>query len=247
MKVNMLVNGAALVAHRSGALFWPEQSMLMVADLHLEKGSARAATGHFLPPYDTAATLRRLGEVIAEFDPATVVCLGDSFHDRAAEARLGESDTAAIQALTDTREWLWVLGNHDPQPPQYLGGMGVGELQRCALTLRHQAYGGERGGEAGEVAGHLHPKASVRLKGRRLTRRCFITDGLRLVLPAFGAYAGGLDVADPAFTAIFPKAFKVYPLGQDGVPAFPSNRLAQSPAARSSEDGAVHRLAAKQP
>ncbi|MBT3331845.1 MAG: ligase-associated DNA damage response endonuclease PdeM [Rhodospirillaceae bacterium] len=237
--VNMLVNGAALVAHHSGALFWPEQSLLMVADLHLEKGSARAATHHFLPPYDTAATLRRLGAVIAEFDPATVVCLGDSFHDRAAEARLGEEDIDAIKALTDGREWLWLLGNHDPQPPLYLGGNGVAALHRGALTLQHQA----KGVVAGEVAGHLHPKASVRLRGRRLTRRCFITDDLRLVLPAFGAYAGGLDVADPAFAAIFPGPFKVYLLGQDKVHVFPSNRLALP----SGEDGVMHRLAAKQP
>jgi hypothetical protein len=107
------------------------------------------------------------------------------------------------------------------------------------LTLQHQA----KGVVAGEVAGHLHPKASVRLRGRRLTRRCFITDDLRLVLPAFGAYAGGLDVADPAFAAIFPGPFKVYLLGQDKVHVFPSNRLALP----SGEDGVMHRLAAKQP
>ncbi len=230
----MLVNGADLVAHHSGAIFWPEQSLLMVADLHLEKGSSRADRGHFLPPYDTAATLRRLSAVIREFDPATVACLGDSFHDGRAEGRLADGDIAAIQAMTGAREWFWILGNHDPRPPVHLGGAGLAHLQCGPLTLRHVA----NGGAAGEVAGHLHPKASVRLRGRRLTRRCFISDDLRLILPAFGAYAGGLDVGDPAFGAIFPGPFRVYLLGRDTVHAFPSNRLD----ARSGDDGVMHHL-----
>ncbi|MDA1097911.1 MAG: ligase-associated DNA damage response endonuclease PdeM [Proteobacteria bacterium] len=217
----MLVNGTTLVPHQSGALFWPEQSLLMVADLHLEKGSSRAARGHFLPPYDTAATLRRLAAVVMALDPATVACLGDSFHDPHAEARLSAGDRLSIQRLTQSREWLWIGGNHDPQPPTRLGGNGVVELKLGPLTLRHRAAGGE----AGEIAGHLHPKASVRLRGRRLTRRCFISDNLRAVLPAFGAYAGGLDVGDPAFGPLFPGAFKVYLLGQEGVHVFPSRRL----------------------
>ncbi|MBT4486636.1 MAG: ligase-associated DNA damage response endonuclease PdeM [Rhodospirillaceae bacterium] len=235
----MLVNGAALVAHHSGALFWPEQSLLMVADLHLEKGSSRAPRGRFLPPYDTAATLRRLREVVAEFDPATVACLGDSFHDLDAENRLSPGNAAAIQELTGSREWLWIGGNHDPRPPAYLGGQGMGEINRGPLTLRHMAGGGL----AGEVAGHLHPKASVRLRGRRLTRRCFVTDDLCLILPAFGAYAGGLDVADPAFGALFPGPFRVYLLGQDKVHAFPSRRLA----VHSGEGDVMHNLAPEQP
>jgi DNA ligase-associated metallophosphoesterase len=231
----MLVNGAALVAHHSGALFWPEQSLLMVADLHLEKGSAGAAKGHFLPPHDTAATLRRLAGAIRAFDPATVACLGDSFHDRDAERRLGPADGAAIRELTGSREWLWICGNHDPRPPGLLGGLGLAELRRAGLTLRHMADGRL----AGEVAGHLHPKASVRLRGRRLTRRCFVTDGVRLILPAFGAYAGGLDVGDRAFGKLFRGPFQVYLLGRDKVHAFPSRRLA----AAAPENQPSHRLA----
>ncbi len=230
----MLINGANLVVHHSGALFWPEQSLLMVADLHLEKGSARAAKGRFLPPYDTAATLRRLAAVIAEFDPATVACLGDSFHDLDAERRLGPTDSAAIQAMTAAREWLWICGNHDPRPPGFLGGIGMAELQRGGLTLRHMADGRL----AGEIAGHLHPKASVRLRGRRLTRRCFITDDVRLILPAFGAYAGGLDVLDRAFGTLFRGPFRVHLLGRDKVHAFPSSRLASA----APENEPMHRL-----
>ncbi len=234
----MLVNGAALVAHHSGAVFWPDESLLMVADLHLEKGSSRAPKGRFLPPYDTAATLRRLAAAVEEFQPNTVACLGDSFHDGEAEGRLNQGDRAAIKDLTAGRDWLWIGGNHDPQPPADLGGRGIGELVRGPLTLRHMAGGGL----AGEVAGHLHPKASVRVRGRRTTRRCFITDDLCLILPAFGAYAGGLDVADPAFGALFPGPFKVYLLGRDQVHAFPSRRLAE----RVEDGDIIHRLAAEQ-
>jgi len=217
----MLVNGAALVAHHSGAVFWPAEALLMVADLHLEKGSSRADKGRFLPPYDTAATLRRLSLAIDEFNPATVACLGDSFHDLAAESRLSDEDTAAIQSLTNARDWLWIGGNHDPVPPGHLGGQGIGELRRGTLTLRHMAAGRQ----AGEVAGHLHPKASVSIRGRRMSRRCFITDDVRLLLPAFGAYAGGLDVGDAAFERLFPGPFRVYLLGRDKVHAFSSRRL----------------------
>ena len=230
----MLVNGAKLMAHHSGAVFWPDQSLLLVADLHLEKGSSWAKAGHFLPPYDTAATLRRLTTVIEEFDPTTVACLGDSFHDFEAEARLNSADTTTIQTLTSSREWLWVGGNHDPLPPAHLGGQGVRELILEQLQLRHVASGEV----AGEVAGHLHPKASIKTRGRRMTRRCFVSDGVRLILPAFGAYAGGLDVFNPAFAATFPGPFMVYLLGRNSVHAFSSSRIVGA----SGEEGYFHRL-----
>ena len=230
----MLVNGTKLMAHHSGAVFWPDQSLLLVADLHLEKGSSWAKAGHFLPPYDTTATLRRLTTAIEEFDPTTVACLGDSFHDFGAEARLSAADTNTIQALTSARNWLWIGGNHDPLPPEHLGGQGIGELLLGPLRLCHVA----RGDIAGEIAGHLHPKASIKVRGRRMTRRCFVSDGVRLILPAFGAYAGGLDVRNPAFAATFPGPFVVYLLGRNTVHAFPSSRLVRV----SEEEGYLHRL-----
>jgi len=231
----MLVNGAKLLTHHSGAVFWPDQSLLLVADLHFEKGSSWAKVGRFLPPYDTAATLRRLTAVVEEFGPSTVACLGDSFHDFEAEGRLNSEDTATIQALTNSREWLWINGNHDPLPPAHLGGRGIEEFILGPLKLRHVATGRV----AGEVAGHLHPKASIKIKGRRVTRRCFVSDGVRLILPAFGAYAGGLDVCNPAFEAAFPGPFTVYLLGRNSVHSFPSNRIIGS----AGEKRHIHRIA----
>lgn len=213
----LLVEDETLRPDVSGALYWPREETLIVADLHLEKGSAFAARGQFLPPYDTAATLRRLDEACARLSPKRVIALGDSFHDRAAEERLSAPDHATLARRIAAQEWVWVLGNHDPQPPKSLGGLVAEEIAIGALTFRHEPI---EAPASGEIAGHLHPVASIRARGRRLRRRCFATDGARLVMPAFGAYAGGLDVLDAAFAPVFRGGFDVWMMGQAGVYRF---------------------------
>ena len=146
-----------LVADLSGALFWEEQSLLVVSDLHLEKGSSFAARGVLLPPYDTVATLGRLAAVIARHDPRMVIALGDSFHDRDAHDRLSAPDRDAIAALQARRDWIWISGNHDPALPSDLGGVVASEVAIGPIAFRHEPTGA-----AGEIAGHLHPKARVR-------------------------------------------------------------------------------------
>ena len=205
------IAGAALVADPSGALVWPGERTLVVADLHLEKGSSLAARrGTLLPPYDTAATLAALTRVVARLDPRRVVALGDSFHDPAGPSRLAGEMREALGALMRGRDWIWVAGNHDPGPPG-LGGDAVPELRLGPLRLRHEPGAGA--GE-GDVAGHLHPAARLLWRGRSLRRRCFATDGRRLVLPAFGAYAGGLNVLDAAFATVFRSRPRVMLLGR---------------------------------
>jgi hypothetical protein len=218
----LIVNGARLEPDPGGALYWPEGATLVVADLHLEKGSAYAARGALLPPYDSRATLERLEDAIRRHRPERVLCLGDSFHDAGARERLGEAEVAVIRRLSGSVDWLWVIGNHDPAPPADLGGQVALEVRLGPLTLRHEP---RPGAAAGEVAGHLHPKAAVVVRGRRLARRCFATDGVRLVLPAFGAYAGGLDVLDAAFRPLFPGAFDALLLGSNKLYRFPHRRL----------------------
>lgn len=215
------VNGSTLLADPSGALFWPDRGVLAVADLHFEKGSALAAQGSLLPPYDTAATLDRLRAVIARHRPRRVIALGDSFHDAAAAARLSAADRMRLRALVDGQDWIWIAGNHDPAPPEEWGGRVEAAVTIGPLTFRHEA---EPGG-AGEVSGHYHPKASVRLRARRFTGRCFVGDGRRVILPAFGAYTGGLDVRDPAIAALFPRGCEVHLLGRRGVYRFPGSAL----------------------
>ena len=219
------VNGAALLADISGALIWPERRVLLAADLHLEKGSAFAASGRFLPPYDTAATLKRLAAVMDHYAIEAVYSLGDSFHDEAAGGRIAASDAEDLAALTRRCRWTWILGNHDPATP---AGPWDGEVAEEAilgpLVLRHEASAGPAR-PAGEVSGHFHPKAAVRVRDKRLSRRCFIGDGRRLILPAFGAYTGGLNVLDPAIACHFPGGFDVRMIGERDLYAFPSTAL----------------------
>ncbi|MFC7053397.1 ligase-associated DNA damage response endonuclease PdeM [Hansschlegelia quercus] len=216
------VAGVALVADVAGALYEPSSSALIVADLHLEKGSSYARRGQFLPPYDTATTLGRLAQLIDTYRPRAVIALGDSFHDRAAPARLNEADRVSLAALQNGRDWIWVAGNHDPEPPAGCGGESLAVMSLGALTLRHEPSAGAQG----ELAGHLHPVAKIEVRGRRLRRRCFATDGARVVLPAFGAYAGGLNVRDAAFGSLFrPGALTAWMLGEEGVYAIPTHGL----------------------
>jgi uncharacterized protein len=192
------VAGVELVADLSGALFWEEQSLLVVSDLHLEKGSSFATRGVLLPPYDTMATLGRLGAVIARHNPRMVIALGDSFHDRKAHDRLSAPNRDIIAAFQLRRDWIWISGNHDPALPSNLGGVVASEVAIGPIAFRHEPTGA-----SGEIAGHLHPKARVSTRGRSMERRCFASDGERAVMPAFGAYTGGLSIRDAAFAKIF--------------------------------------------
>ncbi len=208
------------VADFSGALFWEAQSLLVVSDLHLEKGSSFASRGVLLPPYDTVATPSRLVAVIARHDPRQVIALGDSFHDRDAHARLSEPDREALAALQLRRNWIWISGNHDPALPSDLGGVVATEVAIGPIAFRHEPTGA-----AGEIAGHLHPKARVPTRGRSIERRCFASDGERAVMPAFGAYTGGLSIRDAAFTRIFGSpGFMAHVLGDNRVHAFVASR-----------------------
>jgi hypothetical protein len=192
------VAGVTLSADLSGALFWQEQSLLVVSDLHLEKGSSFAARGVLLPPYDTVATLSRLTSVIMRLNPRVVIALGDSFHDRTAHGRLSSPDRAALAALQARRDWIWISGNHDPALSSNLGGIIASEVAIGPIVFRHEPTG-----RVGEIAGHLHPKARVATRARWMERWCFVGDGERMVMPAFGAYAGGLSIRDDAFAKIF--------------------------------------------
>ena len=201
----LMLNGVELFAEPSGALWWPATATLIVADLHFEKGTSYARRGVLLPPYDTGTTLARL---VAAIGPRVrrVICLGDSFHDEDGPERLMPRDAEALRDLVIRHEWIWVCGNHDPVLPAMLGGCTVrGELRLDGLILRHQA----EAQATGEVSGHYHPKSHIDVRGRRLSGACFIHDERRIVLPAFGAYTGGLHIRSEALRALFPTRFRV--------------------------------------
>jgi DNA ligase-associated metallophosphoesterase len=214
--------GLDLVPDLTGALFIPDYAALLVADLHFEKGSSRAQRGVHLPPYDTRSSLRALAGVIQAYAPARLICLGDSFHDEAGPERLSEDDLAGIRALGERCDITWITGNHDPALPAALGGRVVEEVALGSLVLRHLPSDGA----ANEIAGHLHPSAVVVRRGRRLRRKCFAGDGNRLIMPAFGAYTGGLNVKNAAFNGLFNNGrFQVWMLGRDAIHRFPSRSL----------------------
>jgi len=211
-RFQIAVCGELLAALPCGALWWTAKRTLIVSDLHFEKGSSFAARGQLLPPYDTSATLSFVEALVAELAPQTVISLGDSFHDGGAEQRLSPGDTERIRQLTGATDWVWVEGNHDPDPPAHLGGRAAKVLHIGALVFRHEPTG-----EHGEIAGHLHPCARIAGRGRSLRTRCFAGDGHRLILPALGAFTGGLNVLDPAFAALFPEGLSAFALGSDRV------------------------------
>lgn len=185
----------------SGALWLEREGALVVADLHFEKGSSYAARfGQMLPPYDTRETLDRLDREIALLSPARLIFLGDSFHDGDGEARLAPDDYRRLEGLAAGRELVWAVGNHDADGPRALPGDVVDEAELAGLALRHEPTPGV---QLGEVAGHLHPAAKVSSGRGVVRRRCFVTDGQRLVLPAFGAFTGGLNILDEAFSNLF--------------------------------------------
>lgn len=210
------IAGVTLIADPDGALYWPTEGVLAIADLHLEKASSYAERGVFLPPYDTVATLMRLARLMTRYNPRCVIALGDSFHDGRGPSRLADQDRAGLLALQSGRDWIWITGNHDPDPATGIGGSFGGTLQIGALSFRHEPTGG-----FGEVAGHLHPVARVSHRGQTIGRRCFAADGERVVLPAFGAFTGGLNVRHEAFDAVFgTRSFTAHMLGDGRIYAF---------------------------
>jgi DNA ligase-associated metallophosphoesterase len=216
----IVLAGVPLLADPRGGLYWHEHGLLAVADLHLEKGSSFAARGQLLPPYDTARTLARLSHLIADYRPRCVVALGDSFHDGGGPARLGDGDREGLRSMQRGREWIWLTGNHDPEPADGIGGTFSDSLTLGPLTFRHLPSD-----TPGEVSGHLHPVARISHRGRAVSRRCFAADKTRMVMPAFGAFTGGLNVRDAAFADLFGTlAFTAHLLGDGRLYSFAAKR-----------------------
>jgi DNA ligase-associated metallophosphoesterase len=212
------IAGERLMLDPAGALHWPAQRMLIVSDLHFEKGSAAAARGSLVPPFDTRETLVLLAAMMRKYAPRVVVALGDSFHDAKGASRLQPPDLARLRALTGEAAFVWVLGNHDPTPPEGLDGETTAEHRVGPLVFRHQAQVGR---VMGEISGHFHPKATVPVRGTQVCRPCFIADGYRMMLPAIGAYTGGLDVRSDAIATHFPRGGRVFLLGRERLYSFP--------------------------
>lgn len=207
--------GKSFRADASGALYWPSENALIVADLHLGKGASFAVRGQMLPPYDTRDTLERLADAIDRYDAATVIALGDSFHELSSISRLSDDEKAMLDVIQQEREWIWITGNHDPLQRGDLSGHVLPELCVEGLVFRHCPA---ETAITHEIAGHLHPAARLVMHGYSVRRPCFVSNGKRLVVPAFGTYTGGLNVLDDAYEPIFGHdGFAVLMLGHDGI------------------------------
>jgi DNA ligase-associated metallophosphoesterase len=220
--VEAKLSGVRIAALPEGALWIEEHKALVVSDLHLEKGSSYALRGQMLPPYDTHAVLMRLTDLMLRLSPEIIVSLGDSFHDSGGIARMDPRDRTLLNVLMSRCDWVWVEGNHDGKAPETLGGAVRDVLHLGSLVLRHEPTGGAA---PGEIAGHLHPAAKVAGRGGAVRKRCFALSHDRLVMPAFGAFTGGLNLCDAAFAPIFPDGAVALVLGRDKVLPAPAERL----------------------
>ena len=216
------LGGMDFIPDLSGALYVPDFAALLVADLHLEKGTSLARRGVHLPPYDTRESLRQLQAVIGDVKPQRLIFLGDSFHDGQARERIDAADLAVLRAITAACETIWITGNHDPAPPADIGGSIMSEVTLGGITLRHVP--GALDGDELEIAGHLHPAAAIEQRGRRIRCRCFIADQRRIIMPAFGSYTGVLGIGSDAFDGLFGD-FHVWMIGGRAIHRFPAAKV----------------------
>ena len=216
------LGGLDFIPDLSGALYVPEFKALLVADLHLEKGSSLAKRGVHLPPYDTRESIMQLQSVITVVKPEQLIFLGDSFHDGEARLRIDADDLATLRAIASTHRTIWITGNHDPAPPSDIDGVIMTEVALGPVTLRHEPQALQA--DEMEIAGHLHPAASVAQRGRRIRCRCFMADDRRIVMPAFGSYTGALNVSSEAFGGLFAD-YTVWMLGARAIHRLPGKRV----------------------
>ena len=212
----IILAGVELIPDLSGALFVPAFETLVIADLHLEQGSSLARRGIHVPPFDTAITLDLLEAVISAAPAKRLIFLGDSFHDGKAELRLAEAHALRLRKITSSYDTTWICGNHDPKPPQSIGGQGAEMIALGSITLRHEPSKATH-----EIAGHLHPGCGINQRGRRIYGKCFVSDDKRLIMPAFGAYTGGLSVTAKAFYGLLnPETAQAHMIGRSALHRF---------------------------
>ncbi|MEM1050757.1 MAG: ligase-associated DNA damage response endonuclease PdeM [Pseudomonadota bacterium] len=203
--------GEELVLTRSNTFYWPKERTLLVADLHLEKGSWYAAQGQMLPPYDSRETLERLADTIKACGARRIITLGDNFHDDAGTVRLEPYAAGLLEGLIRSHEWIWVTGNHDEDMCRTFGAQSFEELEVSGVILRHEAKAGET---RPEITGHYHPKMRVRVRNRHIARPCAVlsrsqTNSERMIAPAFGTYTGGMDASAPEILAALSPAREI--------------------------------------
>lgn len=224
--------GERVMLDPAGVLYWPAAKLLAVADLHLEKGSAAARRGALVPPWDSRMTLDRLVARIGFWRPEIVVAVGDSFHDRGGPSRLPPVECERLRRIAAAARLVWIAGNHDPLPPESLPGEHGDSFRLGPLAFRHESSRRRplpRGDdERAEICGHHHPKAKVATRAGPISRPCFVADPSRMIMPAFGAYTGGLDVLHPEIAGLFPRGGRAFLLGAERLFSFALAEIRQA-------------------
>jgi uncharacterized protein len=222
-KVRINLAGLEFEPRLSGALYLAESEALLVSDMHLEQGASLARRGFHAPPFDTLSTLQILEQEMAVLKPRQIVFLGDAFHDRVAAAELPHAYRTKLVGLIDQVQTIWIAGNHDPDAPFGLPGEHMMECKIGPVTLRHEPSRNNRNGY--EIAGHLHPGAAVVQRGVATRTKCFAADATRIVMPAFGAYTGALNVHSPAFAKLLDiEKAKLWMIGKTAIHTIPMKR-----------------------
>jgi uncharacterized protein len=224
-KAHTITLGAArFVPDLSGALHWPDEKTLIIADLHLEQGASLARRGLHVPPYDTVTTLNQLEALLQSSQAKRLILLGDSFHTDDAHAHVDDDTRQRLSSITARTDTLWITGNHDPSPPQGIGGTSLDELVIGSLIFRH--IPGDIPEACQEVSGHLHPGASVHHRGHRIHSKCFASDDRRLIMPAFGTYTGALSLSSDAYNGLFDESKgQALVIGRSGLHRFQMKRV----------------------
>lgn len=224
--IEIELNGTHLLCDYRGVLYVPAQETLIVSDLHLEKGAAFARQGQLHPPYDTEQTLARLALCLKDYQPKRVISLGDSFHDKKGAALLPQIYREQLRTLQNQCDWIWICGNHDPEPPEGVQGLSIDQFALDGLVLRHEP---RLNAEVGEISGHLHPAARIVHRGKSVKRACFASDGKRLIMPAFGTTTGSLSLKHKAFEGLFDRAALVaHMMGQDRLYSIPFHKMSRT-------------------
>lgn len=200
----ILLSGKSFIADQTGALYWPAEKTLIVSDLYLEKGSYLTDEGVVLPPYDTASVFEKLEEALDRYDPHRVIALGDSFCDED-EARLSAHDADWLYDLMEDRDWYWVCEPDRADVPECFGGTVLPHLTLGGIKFRYEPV---RAPVSHEIAGRMHPVAQISEYGHVMRGRCFVSNGMRLILPSMGKYSLGANVLGSAFDSL---------LGHDGL------------------------------
>lgn len=202
----MLLNGVHLLPDLSGALIWPKQQLVAIADPIGD--DPRQA------PRQAAETIKRLAALVSQRRPKIVVWLGGVLPGLLAGRHLARRDADELTRLAQAHDWVWVAESL----PDTLPGRSLPELAVAPLVFR---LVGHPQAPSGEVSAMPSPVASV----DGATWPCFVIDGRRLVMPAFGPRPGGVNVLAPPFQGLFRRPFQALMLAGGRILTRPRARL----------------------